>query len=86
MSRRRSSSTTMGPPVDVVMGPPPPPPLPVPQQPPPAPPKDNLEIVDKYRRLKRKYFELEDVSSYPPSSFVSDQPLSPRNTKKPRMN
>lgn len=50
----------MGPPADVVMGPPPPPPLPVTQQPPPAPPKDNLEIVDKYRRLKRRYFELED--------------------------
>jgi hypothetical protein len=50
----------MGPPTDVVMRPPPPP-LPVAQQPPPAPPKDNQEIVDKYRRLKRKYFELEDV-------------------------
>jgi hypothetical protein len=51
----------MGPPADVVMGPPPLP-LPATQQSPPAPSKDNQEIVDKYRRLKRKYFELEDVS------------------------
>jgi hypothetical protein len=53
----------MGPPADVVMGPPPLP-LPATQQSPPAPSKDNQEIVDKYRRLKRKYFELEDVSRH----------------------
>lgn len=61
MSRRRSSSTTMGPPPDIVMGPPPPP-LPITQQPPPACPIENQEsVLDKYRKLKRKFFELEDV-------------------------
>ncbi|KAG1858940.1 F/Y-rich N-terminus-domain-containing protein [Suillus subluteus] len=45
----------------VVMGPPPPPPLSVTQQPPLAPPKENQEnVFDKYRKLKRKFFELED--------------------------
>jgi hypothetical protein len=53
----------MGPPPDVVMGPPPPPPpLPVTQQPPPACPNENQDtVLDKYRKLKRKFFELEDV-------------------------
>jgi hypothetical protein len=55
----------MGPPADVVMGPPPPP-LSATHQPPPALPKENQEnVFDKYRKLKRKFFELEDVSSHP---------------------
>jgi len=50
----------MGPPADVVMGPPPPP-LSATHQPPPALPKENQEnVFDKYRKLKRKFFELED--------------------------
>lgn len=55
----------MGPPDrDVVMGPPP-----VPAQPPQQQvmsqqkPKDNQEIGDKYKKLKRRYFELEEVSN-----------------------
>ncbi|KAH7925568.1 hypothetical protein BV22DRAFT_1010857 [Leucogyrophana mollusca] len=64
MSRRRSISTTMGPPPDrdIIMGPPPPP-LPSVQQSQPLQQqssKDNQEIVEKYRKLKRRYFELED--------------------------
>jgi hypothetical protein len=60
MSRRRSASNAMGPPPDrdLVMGPPPPP-LPSTQQ---QPSKDNQDIGEKYRKLKRRYFELEDVS------------------------
>ncbi|KIJ17557.1 hypothetical protein PAXINDRAFT_72937 [Paxillus involutus ATCC 200175] len=58
MSRRRSASNAMGPPPDrdLVMGPPPPP-LPSTQQ---QPSKDNQDIGEKYRKLKRRYFELED--------------------------
>jgi hypothetical protein len=59
----------MGPPADVVMGPPPPPSS-VTLQPPPAPSNDNQEVVDKYRRLKRKYFELEDVSFHGGLQFI----------------
>jgi hypothetical protein len=68
MNRTRSLSGIMGPPTDrdVVMGPPPiPPPLGPPQ--PPALPqksKETQEIVDKYKRLKRRYFELEEVGSF----------------------
>lgn len=60
---RRSTSTTMGPPQDrdVVMGPPLPP-LPTSTQPSvPPPTKDNQEVAEKYRKLKRRYFELEEV-------------------------
>lgn len=73
MSRRRSTSI-MGPPADrdIVMGPPPLP-APVAQK-----PKDNQEIADKYRKLKRRYFELEEVSilfrrSYYTSSDVATE-------------
>ncbi|KAH7909241.1 FYRN-domain-containing protein, partial [Hygrophoropsis aurantiaca] len=61
MSRRRSISTAMGPPPDrdIIMGPPPPP-LPSAQQPIQQTSKDNQEITEKYRKLKRRYFELED--------------------------
>lgn len=68
MSIRASSSgnTPMGPPVDrdVVMAPPQfnsqqfPPPLNQPANIPQKPPQD---CVEKYKRLKRKYFELEEV-------------------------
>lgn len=61
MSRRRSTST-MGPPPDrdVVMGPPPIP-APLPQQSVQQKPKDSHEITEKYKKLKRRYFELEEV-------------------------
>ena len=69
MSIRASSSgnTPMGPPADrdVVMAPPqfnpqqyPPPP----NQPTNVQQKPPQEYVEKYKRLKRKYFELEEVS------------------------
>jgi len=50
----------MGPPPDrdVVMGPPPVPPQQIAQQ----KPKDPQEIAEKYKKLKRRYFELEEVS------------------------
>ncbi len=57
--------TPMGPPQDVVMGPPPLPPQagqPATQKPPKEP-----DITAKYSRLKRKYFELEEVSRRVPS-------------------
>lgn len=62
MSRHRSTSS-MGPPPDrdVVMGPPPVP-APSSQQGAQQKPKDNQEIVEKYKKLKRRYFELEEVS------------------------
>lgn len=70
----------MGPPADVVMGPPPPPPLPVTQQPPPTPLKETQEsALDKYRKLKRKFFELEDVSSYLPSWSIELTNLSQKH-------
>lgn len=64
MSRRRSTSNVMGPPPDIVMGPPP---VPAPlsssshasSQ---AKSKDNSDIAEKYRKLKRRFFELEEVS------------------------
>ncbi|KAH7885456.1 FYRN-domain-containing protein [Phlebopus sp. FC_14] len=61
MSRHRSASTTMAQPPDrdVVMGPPPPP-LPSNQQSVYPGSNDNQEIVEKYRKLKRRYFELEE--------------------------
>jgi hypothetical protein len=62
MSRRRSTSI-MGPPADrdVLMGPPPLP-APVTLQGEQQKPKDSQEIAEKYRKLKRRYFELEEVS------------------------
>jgi len=62
MSRRRSTSTAMGPPPDrdIMMGPPPvPAPLPSATH---QKTKDGQEIVEKYRKLKRRFFELEEVS------------------------
>jgi len=42
------------------MGPPPPPPVSIPAQ---QPPKENQDFVhEKYRKLKRRYFELEEVN------------------------
>ncbi|KAG9308865.1 hypothetical protein JVU11DRAFT_11324 [Chiua virens] len=51
----------MGPPQDrdVVMGPPPPP-LPPTQPSAPQSAKDNQDVTEKYRKLKRRYFELEE--------------------------
>ena len=51
----------MGPPQDVVMGPPPVPAQGAPPQAAQKPPKD-ADVTAKYSRLKRKYFELEEVS------------------------
>ncbi|KAL4081140.1 FYRN-domain-containing protein [Scleroderma citrinum] len=42
---------------DTVMGPPPPPPLTTPAQ---QPQKDNQDINEKYRKLKRRYFDIEE--------------------------
>ncbi|KAF5377869.1 hypothetical protein D9615_006687 [Tricholomella constricta] len=55
MSRRRSNSSTMGPPTDRdgPMGPPS-------SSAPQPKPKDNHEINEKYRKLKRRFFELEE--------------------------
>lgn len=68
MSRRRSSTSTMGPPPDrdILMGPPPVPAPP--QQSSQQKPKDTQEITEKYKKLKRRYFELEEVGVvyYPP--------------------
>ncbi|THH30040.1 hypothetical protein EUX98_g4149 [Antrodiella citrinella] len=54
----------MGPPPDVVMGPPPVPPQAgvFHPQPPNAPKsnKDSQDVAEKYRRLKRRYFDLEE--------------------------
>ncbi|KAG8214339.1 hypothetical protein J3R82DRAFT_9304 [Butyriboletus roseoflavus] len=52
----------MGPPQDrdVVMGPPPPPLLPSTHPSAPQPAKDNQDVLEKYRKLKRRYFELEE--------------------------
>jgi hypothetical protein len=51
----------MGPPLDrdIVMGPPP---TPSPSHPPGQ--KDNSDVTEKYRKLKRRYFELEEVSVF----------------------
>ncbi|GBE85118.1 predicted protein [Sparassis crispa] len=58
MSRPNRPSAPMGPPQDMVMGPPP---LPVQvAQPDPQKPKESQDVAEKYRRLKRKYFELEE--------------------------
>jgi hypothetical protein len=60
MSRRRSSSFTKTPvpEKDVVMGPPP---APVSTQAAPAMQQPNQDISEKYRKLKRRFFELEEV-------------------------
>jgi hypothetical protein len=60
------TSTTMGPPQDrdVAMGPPPPR-LPSTQPPPPQATKDTPDVLEKYRKLKRRYFELEEVRRAP---------------------
>lgn len=42
---------------------PPPLPAPVTQQGEQPKPKDSQEIAEKYRKLKRRYFELEEVSA-----------------------
>ena len=44
---------------------PPPPPLIQHTQPPPPPTKDGQEVLEKYRKLKRRYFELEEVRRAP---------------------
>lgn len=53
----------MGPPQppdrDVVMGPPP---IPMQQHGALQNPKDVQEVTEKYKKLKRRYFELEEVS------------------------
>jgi hypothetical protein len=51
----------MGPPLDrdIVMGPPP---TPGPSHPPGQ--KDKSDVTEKYRKLKRRYFELEEVSFF----------------------
>ena len=46
---------------DIVMGPPPLPPLSTPAQ---QPHKDDQYIGEKYRKLKRRYFDLEEVNFY----------------------
>lgn len=64
----------MGPPQDrdVVMAPPPPPLLPSTQPSAPQPSKDNQDVLEKYKKLKRRYFELEQVRRAPtrPSSMT----------------
>lgn len=63
MSRAHKSNMAppqnMGPPQDVVMGPPPLPPQ-VAQS--TSQKSNSTDVVEKYRRLKRKYFDLEEVS------------------------
>lgn len=65
MSRSsRNSTINLAPPHDIVMGPPP---LPsqltlTPSQSSTLKLKDSPEVGEKYKRLKRKYFELEQVS------------------------
>lgn len=76
---------------DVVMGPPPIPPQIAPSPSAGARPKEgeSQEVTEKYRRLKRKYFELEEVRRYhvrvslPASSPFSTSSSLPhhRNTK-----
>lgn len=68
MSRTpRSHQPNMGPPTDIVMGPPPLPPQVGVFHAGPAtsskPNKDTQDVSDKYRRLKKRYFELEEVRS-----------------------
>ncbi|TFK71299.1 hypothetical protein BDN72DRAFT_470448 [Pluteus cervinus] len=67
MSRRRSSSNAMGPPPDrdPPMGPPPLPasashPPPDPDQHQHGKPKDSPDVGEKYKKLKRRYIELEE--------------------------
>ncbi|KAI6006457.1 FYRN-domain-containing protein [Pisolithus marmoratus] len=56
--RRSTASAAMS--SDIVMGPPPPPPpLPTPAQQQPST-KDNRDVTEKYKKLKRRYFELEE--------------------------
>lgn len=73
MSRRRSSSNAMGPPPDrdVVMGPPPVP-APASSTASPSKSKDGQDINEKYRKLKRRFFELEEVSQI--DRFLSECP------------
>lgn len=58
--RRSTASAAMS--SDIVMGPPPPPILPINQTPVQQQPssKDNQDTNEKYRKLKRRYFELEE--------------------------
>lgn len=60
MSRRRSTSSAMGPPPDrdTPMGPPP---VPIPSGPQKG--MDGQDISEKYKKLKRRFFELEEVSA-----------------------
>ena len=70
----------MGPPQDVVMGPPP-----VPSQIAPSSSTgarlkepESQDVSEKYRRLKRKFFELEEVRHCPSRVVLpASDPLSP---------
>ena len=82
MSRSsRSHQPNMGPPPDVVMGPPPLPPQvgvfhAAPQNP-SKPVKDAQDVAEKYRKLKRRYFDLEEVRiSSPRSSVIAQSDLT----------
>jgi hypothetical protein len=78
----------MGPPPtrDVVMGPPPvPPPASTSPMPGQVKQKDTQEMADKYRKLKRKYLDLEEVSDFVFSPLRLSMPslILDRNIKKP---
>ena len=53
------------------MGPPPLPPLSTPAQ---QPHKDDQYIGEKYRKLKRRYFDLEEVNFYAANSNTHRHP------------
>ncbi|KAH9947436.1 hypothetical protein B0H21DRAFT_333507 [Amylocystis lapponica] len=72
----RANRQSMGPPHDIVMGPPPLPPQ-VSQATTPKP-RDSQDIAEKYRRLKRKYFELEERHK---ESLIQLQSSGERNVK-----
>jgi hypothetical protein len=92
MSKRRTQhQSQMGPPPtrDVVMGPPP---VPSPASTSPMPgnlkQKDTQEVAEKYRKLKRKYLDLEEVGSFvfSPLRLSISYLLLDRNIRKPALN